>query len=105
MPMIPCPSCGRQISDQSKRCFYCGNLLSDPAPAEASAAEREAKQARLHAMYSAGLGLPGAAGEGWLDRVRSGGMPMKLLAAAVLIPVMTIAPMQAFKQLRDIFRP
>ena len=53
MPNIPCPHCGRSISDQSKRCLYCAKPLAGDGGGDA-----EKRAQMLSAMYKAGVGLP-----------------------------------------------
>ena len=34
MPLLPCPECGRQISDQAAWCVHCGYPLTPPGHAD-----------------------------------------------------------------------
>ncbi len=100
MPSIPCPHCGRAISDRSKRCLYCAKLLGATGGDEAD------KRARmLAAMYQAGVGLPAAPKTGRLERLRDEPLPVKLAAALVILVVGLVRPFYAWRALRTLFRP
>ena len=66
MTSIPCPHCGRQISDQSKRCLYCAKPLATDAVGD----DAEKRARMLRAMYEAGVGLPTPEKQSWFERQR-----------------------------------
>jgi len=102
MAMIACNRCKRQIAEQSIRCLYCGYPV---AATDEQREEEEARLARLTAMYSAGLGLPGKHKRHWIERLREESVPTKLLAAGLLLPLMMIMPFKAIGWIREIFTP
>ena len=91
MANIPCPHCGRSISDQSKRCLYCAKPLTGD---DAGETERRAKM--LSAMYEAGVGLPAAPKAKEIN---------KGAAALSVIVWMLFWPPKAWKVFKENFRP
>jgi len=102
MAMIACSKCKRQIAEQSIRCLYCGYRL---AATDGERAEDEAHLVRLTAIYSAGLGLPGQYKRSWIERLQEESVPTKLLAAALLAPLVMILPFRTIAWIRQIFTP
>ena len=105
MPMTQCPHCGRQISDQSRRCLYCGRLL---AAAGASDAEVEAdlrRSQQMAAIYEAGIGLPGRSRRTWIDELNESNLVVKLLVSVLLLPLMAVAPLRTLRNIKAIFEP
>ena len=99
MPMLPCPSCGRQISDQSRRCLYCAHALV-PLDAEA-----ERRQEMLRALYKSGMGMPRVRPPTLIERVRNAGVLTKTLALLVLVAFLPVAPFRVFRNIRAIMQP
>ena len=100
MTDLPCPHCGRSISDRSKRCLYCAK------PLDAATGDETDNRARmLAAMYSAGVGLPAAPKASWLERQRDEPLLVKLVVALGIMPVALIWPPLAWKWIRTLFRP
>jgi hypothetical protein len=101
MPNIPCPHCGRQISDQSKRCLYCAHPLTAGASGDV---DKRAKM--LSAMYSAGVGLPPAPKASRIDRLKEEPLPVRILALAVLVPIGLIVPLPSvWRSIKALMRP
>lgn len=98
MPNIPCPHCGRQISDQSKRCLYCAK---PPTGDTGGAVEKRAQM--LSAMYSAGVGLPPKQKVSRLEKMRDEPLLVKL---AVAVPIMLFGlvwPPAAWRWMKTLF--
>jgi hypothetical protein len=91
MANIPCPHCGRSISDQSKRCLYCAKPLTGD---DAGETERRAKM--LSVMYEAGVGLPTAP--------KSNDMSKGAAALSILLWTF-VWPPTAWKVWKKNFRP
>lgn len=102
MAMIACPKCNRQIAEESVRCIYCGHR---PSATDTERAEDEARIARLSAMYSAGLGLPGQSQRSWIERMRDESMTRKVMTAGLLVPLMMVRPFKTIAWIRELFRP
>ncbi len=100
MPNIPCPHCNRQISDQSKRCLYCAKPLDGGASGDV-----EKRAQMLSAMYKAGVGLPVRPKESRLAKVRDEPMPVKVIVALLLLPLVLIWPPWWWNGVKTIFRP
>jgi hypothetical protein len=99
MPMLTCPSCGRQISDQSRRCLYCAHLLV-PLDAEA-----ERRNERLRALYTSGMGMPRVRPPTFTERLRGGGVVAKTAALIILVTFLPFAPFRVFRRIRAIMQP
>ena len=100
MPTIPCPYCKRQISDQAKRCLYCGKPLD---PAEAEGAAKRAQM--LAALYGAGVGLPAAPKSSRLEKMRDEPFLVRLLVAVLIMPVVLFWPPLAWRWMKVLLRP
>ena len=100
MPTIPCPHCGRAISDQSKRCVYCAKPLTGEG---VTAAENRARM--LQAMYSAGVGLEPKKKLGFIDRMADEPLATRILVAIPVIAFGLIWPPAAWRWLKTLFRP
>jgi hypothetical protein len=99
MSMLPCPSCGRQISDQSRRCLYCAHSL---APMDA---EAERRNERLRALYTSGMGMPRVRPPTLTERLRGGGIVAKSAALIILVAFFPFAPFRVFRRIRAIMQP
>ena len=99
MPMLPCPSCGRQISNQSRRCLYCAH------PLVALDAEAERRNEMLRALYTTGMGMPRVRPPTLTDRLRAGGVFTKTVALIVLVAFLPFAPFRVFRRMRAIMQP
>lgn len=100
MPNIPCPHCGRQISDQSKRCLYCAKPLSGEGATEA-----EQRARMLGAMYSAGVGLGPRVKKSWIERMAEEPLGTRVLVAIPVILFGLVWPPSAWRALKTLFRP
>ena len=100
MPNIPCPHCGRSISDQSKRCLYCAKPLAGDGGGEA-----EKRAQMLSAMYKAGVGLPVTPKRSRLEQLRDEPFAVRLLAGIAMIPGLLIWPPWVIRGWKTIFRP
>jgi hypothetical protein len=100
MTNIPCPHCGRQISDQSRRCLYCAKPLSGEGVTEAD------KRARmLSAMYSAGVGLEPKKKRSFIERMASEPLATRVLVAIPVILFGLVWPPSAWRAIKTLFRP
>ena len=101
MPNIPCPHCGRSISDQSKRCLYCAK----PLDADATGDEVDKRARMLAAMYQAGVGLPAAEKQSWIERQSDEPLPVRIMIALLILPVVLLWPPLWWKWVKTLFRP
>ena len=101
MPSIPCPHCGRSISDKSMRCLYCAKPLDGVGAADAD------KRARmLSAMYAGGVGLPPAAKQSLFDRLHDEPLLVKVAAGILLVlPLGILWPPLGWRKMKELFRP
>lgn len=102
MSTITCPNpkCGRQISDQSKRCLYCAQPLDGDA---GGAVEKRAQM--LSAMYNAGVGLPPRAKESRIEKLRDEPFLVRIVAAIPILLFGLVWPPLAWKWMKTLFRP
>jgi len=99
MANIPCPHCGRSISDQSVRCLYCAK----PLAGDTTAAEQRAKM--LAAMYEGGVGLDRRQKSSAIERLRDEPLLVRLVAAVPILAVGLFWPPAAWKWMKELFRP
>jgi hypothetical protein len=99
------------MTDQAKRCLYCGAYRVTAAPgtpefeAESKAAEEDAKRVeRQKALYSHGMGLGKGAGKPTLaERLRNESLTIRLAASLLAIPLLLIWPPWAIKWVKSLF--
>ena len=101
MTSIPCPHCGRQISDQSKRCLYCAKPLATDAVGD----DAEKRARMLRAMYEAGVGLPTPEKQSWVERQRDEPVLVRTVIALLILPMVLVWPPTWWKWVRTLFRP
>lgn len=101
MPNIPCPHCGRTISDQSKRCLYCAK----PLDATVGGDDVEKRARMLSAMYQAGVGLPTKEKQSWLERYRDEPLLVRIALALLILPIVVVWPPLWWKWIKTLFRP
>jgi len=102
MPSVACPNCRRQISDQSRRCLYCGRLLT--ASSEAEVQEDLRRTQRMAAIYEAGIGFGGGKGRRhWTDELSEKHIVVKLLFATLMFPLAIFSPFKVLRSIKAIF--
>jgi len=101
MASIPCPHCGRSISDQSKRCLYCAK----PLAANAAGGDEEKRARMLAAMYQAGVGLPTAEKRSWFESKRDEPLLVRVVIALLILPMVLVWPPTWWKWVKTLFRP
>lgn len=55
MPLLPCPDCGHQVSDQARSCPSCGYVISDPVADWRAKNTRDMK--RILIVFFTGIAL------------------------------------------------
>ena len=107
---VLCAKCRRPLTEQAKRCLYCGTPRIVAAPGtpeyevEKKATEEDTKRLeRQKAAYSHGMGLGKSAGKPSLaDRLRNQSFPVRLTASLLAIPLLMIWPPWAIKWVKSL---
>jgi hypothetical protein len=59
----------------------------------------------LAAMYVAGVGLPAAEKQSWIERKRDESFPVRVVIALLILPVVLLWPPLWWKWVKTLFRP
>ncbi|HET7790713.1 MAG TPA: zinc ribbon domain-containing protein [Gemmatimonadales bacterium] len=108
---VPCAKCGRPVSDQAKRCLYCGTYRITAQPgtpeyeAEKKAADEDAKRVeRQKVIYAHGMGLGKSAAKPTLvERLSHESLPVRLAASLIALPLLAIWPPLGIKWVKGLF--
>src|SRR5580692_1119383 len=108
---VQCAKCGRPMTEQAKRCLYCGTHRITAAPgtpefdAQTKAAEEDAKRVeRQKVIYGHGMGLGKSSKKPSLaQRLRHESLPVRLVAGLLAIPLLALWPPWAIKWVKELF--